>query len=160
MDGNKALTEAGAAGGRDGFYLLLQRLRSQAKFALLDEEGLESFVMAGGDGMVLFTQEPEQQSEVWNIVAILHEVLKRNGDALRAAVITPELARKEQARFGITHWPSLVFVREGRYVGAVDDLRNLDEFALEIAAMLEKTASIAPSAGIPEQVAAVAASRP
>ncbi|MBI5890182.1 MAG: hydrogenase [Nitrosomonadales bacterium] len=138
-----------AAEMKAGFYKLLERLRAQSKIVLLDEEGLEAFVMAGGDGMVLFTQEPDQQPETWDVAVILPEVLKLTGDRLRAAVISPELARREQARFGITRWPSLVFVRDGGYVGAIDGMRNWEEYTREIAAMLDKPVSRAPSVGIP-----------
>lgn len=140
------------------FNKLLERLRAQSKITLLDEEGLESFVMAGGDGMVLFTQEPDQQPETWDVAVILPEVLKLTGDRLRAAIITPELARKEKARFGITRWPSLVFVRDGDYVGVIDGMRNWEEYTREIAAMLEKPVGRAPSVGIPVTAAGGATS--
>jgi hydrogenase-1 operon protein HyaE len=105
--------------------------------------------MAGGDGMVLFTQEPDQQPETWDVAVILPEVLKLTGDRLRAAIITPDLARKEKARYGITRWPSLVFVRDGGYVGVIDGMRNWEEYTREIAEMLEKPIGRAPSVGIP-----------
>jgi hydrogenase-1 operon protein HyaE len=138
-----------AAEMKASFNKLLERLRTQSKIVLLDEEGLEAFVMADGDGMVLFTQEPDQQPETWDVAVILPEVLKLTGDRLRAAVIAPELARKEKARFGIMRWPSLVFVRDGGYVGVIEGMRNWDEYAREIAEMLERPAGRAPSVGIP-----------
>ena len=138
-----------AAEMRESFNLLLERLRAQSKIVLLDAEGLEAFEMEGGDGMVLFTQEPDQQPETWDVAVILPEVLKLTGDRLRAAIITPELARKEKARFGITRWPSLVFVRDGGYVGAIEGMRNWDEYTREIAEMLDKPVGRAPSVGIP-----------
>ncbi len=134
---------------RAGFAKLLERLRAQSKIILLDDEGLEAFVMEGGDGMVLFTQEPDQQPETWDVAVILPEVLKLFGNRLRAAIISPELARKEKVRFGITRWPSLVFVRDGGYVGVIDGMRNWDEYTREIAGMLEKSVSRPPSVGIP-----------
>ncbi|MBU0621342.1 MAG: hydrogenase [Gammaproteobacteria bacterium] len=142
-----------AAEMKAGFNKLLERLRAQSKITLLDEEGLESFVMAGGDGMVLFTQEPDQQPETWDVAVILPEVLKLTGDRLRAAIISPELARKEKARFGITRWPSLVFVRDGDYVGVIDGMRNWEEYTREIAAMMNKPTGRAPSVGIPVMAA-------
>lgn len=138
-----------AAEMKESFNKLLQRLQAQSKIALLDEEGLEAFVMTGGDGMVLFTQEPDQQPETWDVAVILPEVLKLTGNRLRAAIISPDLARKEKARFGITRWPSLVFVRDGGYVGVIEGMRNWDEYAREISEMLEKPVGRAPSIGIP-----------
>ncbi|MGC2166945.1 MAG: hydrogenase [Gallionella sp.] len=141
-----------------GFNKLLARLRTQSKIVLLDEEGLEAFVMAGGNGMVLFTQEPDQQPETWDVAVILPEVLKLTGDRLRAAIISPELARREKLRFGITRWPALVFVRDGGYVGVIEGMRNWDEYTQEIAAMLNKPTSRAPSVGIPVKAVGAAPS--
>lgn len=138
-----------AAEMKESFNRLLERLRAQSKITLLDEEGLEAFVMDGGDGMVLFTQEPDQQPETWDVAVILPEVLKLTGDRLRAAIISPDLARKEKARYGITRWPSLVFVRDGSYVGVIDGMRNWDEYTREISEMLQKPVGRAPSVGIP-----------
>jgi hydrogenase-1 operon protein HyaE len=143
-----------AAEMKASFNKLLGRLHAQSKIVLLDEEGLESFVMAGGDGMVLFTQEPDQQPETWDVAVILPEVLKLTGDRSRAAIISPELARKEKARFGITRWPALVFVRDGGYVGAIEGMRNWDEYTREIAEMLDRPIGRAPSVGIPVMPAA------
>jgi hydrogenase-1 operon protein HyaE len=40
-------------------------------------------------------------------------------------------------------------VRDGGYVGVIDGMRNWEEYAREIAAMLEKPIGRAPSIGIP-----------
>lgn len=136
-----------------GFAKLLARLNAQSRIVLLGSAGLELFITAVGDGMVLFTQEPDQQPETWDVAVILPEVLKLTGDRLRAAIISPELARKEKVRFGITRWPALVFVRDGGYVGAIEGMRNWDEYTREIAEMLNKPVGRAPSVGIPVMVA-------
>jgi hydrogenase-1 operon protein HyaE len=133
----------------ESFSQLLERLQKQSQIDLLGEAAFEAFISEAGDGMVLFTQEPEQQPETWDVAVILPEVLKLTGNRLRAAIISPELARKEKNRYGVTRWPSLVFVRDGGYVGVIDGMRNWDEYIREIAAMLEKPTGRAPSIGIP-----------
>lgn len=138
-----------AAEIKASFDRLLERLRVQSNITLLDETGLEDFVATAGDGMVLFTQEPDQQPETWDVAVILPEVLKFTGARLRAGIISPDLARKEKARYGIARWPSLVFVRDGGYVGVIDGMRNWDEYTREIAEMLDKPIGRAPSIGIP-----------
>lgn len=134
---------------KESFSRLLERLLTQSKITLLDETGLEAFVAAEGDGMVLFTQEPDQQPETWDVAVILPEVLKLTGKRLRAGIIAPDLARREKARYGITRWPSLVFVRDGGYVGVIDGMRDWDEYMREITAMLEQPVRRAPTVGIP-----------
>jgi hydrogenase-1 operon protein HyaE len=133
----------------ESFSQLLERLQKQSQIDLLGETAFEEFIAEAGDGMVLFTQEPDQQPETWDVAVILPEVLKLTGNRLRAAIISPELARKEKDRYGVTRWPSLVFVRDGGYVGVIAGMRNWDEYAREIAEMLEKPVGRAPSIGIP-----------
>lgn len=147
-----------AAELQQGFDRLLERLRTQSDITLLDEAGFEAFVAAAGDGMVLFTQEPDQQPETWDVAVVLPEILKLTGARLRAAVIPPDLARRQKARYGITRWPALLFVRDGAYVGVIDGMRNWEEYLREISAMLNKPVGRAPSVGIPVMSAGVSGS--
>lgn len=140
---------ARAAEINESFRKLLERLCTQSSIEVLDETGFNSFVTGAGDGMVLFTQEPDQQPETWDVAVILPEVLKQTGTRLRAGVIAPDLARKMKAQYGITRWPSLVFVRDGGYVGVIDGMRNWDEYLREIASMLNAPVGRVPSVGIP-----------
>lgn len=133
---------------RASFERLLQRLQAQSQIALLDEAELETFIAAAGDGMVLLTQEPEQQPETWDVAVILPEVLKQFRGRLRAAIVSPELARQQKVRFGITRWPALLFVRDGAYVGAIEGMCDWEIYQREVAAMLEKPAGRSPSIGI------------
>jgi hydrogenase-1 operon protein HyaE len=67
---------------------------------------------------------------------------------LRAAVLLPEAARKLAPRFGFTRWPALVLLKDGRYVGAIDGLRNWDEYMIEMKRLLAAAPVRAPSIGI------------
>jgi hydrogenase-1 operon protein HyaE len=132
----------------NNFNLLLERIQANSHVELLDETGFQRFVEAQGDGMVLFTQEPDQQPETWDVAVILPEVLKMY-PRLRASILPPELARQFKSRYGIARWPSLIFVRDGGYVGAIEGMRDWDEYQHEIAEMLKKPIGRAPSIGIP-----------
>jgi hydrogenase-1 operon protein HyaE len=131
-----------------GFGKLLQRLQAQSSITLLDEPGFEAFVAASGDGVMLFAEEPDRQPETWDVAVILPEVLK-SFPALRAAILPPELARTLQTRYGVTRWPALVFVRDGGYVGAIEGMRNWDEYLKEIVTMLQRPVGRIPGIGIP-----------
>jgi hydrogenase-1 operon protein HyaE len=52
------------------------------------------------------------------------------------------------ARYGFRRWPALVVLRDGRYVGAIDGLRNWDEYLAEVAALLAAEPARPPSIGI------------
>ena len=63
-------------------------------------------------------------------------------------------ARKFAVRYGFRRWPAIVLLRDGRYVGAVDGLREWGEYVAEVARLLDAPSARAPSIGI-----AVTASR-
>jgi hydrogenase-1 operon protein HyaE len=59
-------------------------------------------------------------------------------------VLLPEAARLAQARFGFHHWPALVVLKDGRYVGAIDGLREWDVYRDQL-----ESAARAPSRRAP-----------
>jgi hydrogenase-1 operon protein HyaE len=63
-------------------------------------------------------------------------------------VLLPEAARHFAARYGFRRWPALVLLRDGRYVGAIDGLREWGEYMAEMARLLDAPATRAPSIGI------------
>jgi hydrogenase-1 operon protein HyaE len=65
----------------------------------------------------------------------------------------PEAARQLQARYGFRRWPAFVVLSDGRHVGAVDGLRNWDEYVKELAELLETAPKRPPAIGIPVKTA-------
>ena len=43
-------------------------------------------------------------------------------------VLLPEAAREFHVRYGFRRWPAVVLLKDGAYVGAIDGLRNWDEY--------------------------------
>ena len=60
-------------------------------------------------------------------------------------------ARKLAVRYGFRRWPAFVMLADGRYVGAVDGLRNWDEYVEEVARLLDAPASRPPTIGVAVQ---------
>ena len=138
----------------NNFAGLLDRLASRHGIADLDEAGFESFLETPGNAMVLFTEEPDRVAESWDLAVIYPELLAATGTGLRAGLLRPEPARALQARFGLNRMPALLFLRNGDYVGAIEGLRDWQDFVAECVDMLQKPAGQPPTIG----VAVVAAS--
>ena len=63
-------------------------------------------------------------------------------------MLLPEAARAVAPRYGFRRWPAFVMLADGRYVGAIDGLRNWDEYLAEVAALLERAPARPPTIGI------------
>ena len=55
-------------------------------------------------------------------------------------VLLPPASRAHQPRFGFRIWPAIVMLADGKYVGAIEGLRNWDEYVAELAELLEAAA--------------------
>ena len=51
-------------------------------------------------------------------------------------------------RYGFRRWPALVVLADGKYVGAIDGLRNWDEYLDEMARLLDAAPTRPPTVGI------------
>jgi hydrogenase-1 operon protein HyaE len=124
---------------------LLAQMISRHGFVRIEADELDAFA-APGHTLLVFTEDPLRYKETLDIAVIAPELAKAFG--LRAAVLLPETARKVAPRFGFTRWPALVLLKDGRYVGAIDGLRNWDEYIAEMQRLLTADPVRAPSIGI------------
>ena len=86
--------------------------------------------------------------ETLDVAVIAPEIVKAFGGALRAAVLMPEAARAIAVRYGFRRWPALVVLRDGGYVGAIDGLRNWDEYVDEMTRLAQAPVTRPPTIGI------------
>ena len=126
----------------------VDRLVAQHGFVRIDADGIDGFAAADGDSILLLTHDPVRVPETLDVAVVLPEVLKGYAGRFRCAVLDPLQSQAAKARFGVSRWPALVFQRAGRYVGAIEGMRDWSEFVEEVGAMLGRPAGRAPSIGI------------
>jgi hydrogenase-1 operon protein HyaE len=136
-------------------YPLIAQLFAKHGFARLDAEGLAAFADAPGHALVLFTEDPVRYKETLDLAVIVPELARAFPGRFRVGVLLPDAARVVHVRYGFRRWPAFVVLKDGAYVGAIDGLRNWDEYLTELAALLVAPPSRPPSVGI-----AVAGSTP
>jgi hydrogenase-1 operon protein HyaE len=127
---------------------LVAQLETRHGFAAPTADALDAFLAAPGHAMLVFTEDPVRFKETLDLAVIAPEIVRAFPGALRGAVLFPETARAVHARYGFRRWPALVVLRDGRYVGAIDGLRNWDEYLAEVAALLGAEPARPPSIGI------------
>lgn len=90
----------------------------------LDLAGFEPYLDRPGTSLVLFAEDPLRVPETWDLAVILVDVVKRIQQSLNVALLPPDTAVPLAGRYGISRWPTLVVLRDGGYVGAIEGMQD------------------------------------
>jgi hydrogenase-1 operon protein HyaE len=131
-----------------GLHPLLEQLVSRHGFVAVDAGSIDDFIHTAGHTMLVFTEDPVRYKETLDLAVIAPEVARAFPGRFRVGVLYPDAARKVAPRFGFARWPALVMLRDGDYVGAIDGLRNWDEYLDETERLLTAEPIRPPSVGV------------
>jgi hydrogenase-1 operon protein HyaE len=135
---------------------LVARMMSLLDAPSLEADNFAAWTGAPGHALLVFTEDPVRYRETPDLAVIVPEIARAFAGRFRTGVLLPAAARVQSVQYGFKRWPALVLLRDGQYVGAIDGLRNWDEYLREIAQLLAAEPTRPPSIGI--AVAAAGAS--
>lgn len=127
---------------------LLDQLVSRHGFTPLDADSIDAFAASAGHALLVFTEDPVRYKETLDLAVIAPEIARAFDGRFRVGVLLPAAARKVAPRYGFARWPALVMLKDGAYVGAIDGLRNWDEYLDETMQLLAREPTRPPSVGI------------
>ena len=127
---------------------LLDQLSSRHGFVRLDLGSLDAVADAPGLALLVFTEDPVRYKETLDLAVIAPELVRAFPGIFRAGVLLPEASRAIAVRYGFRRWPALVVLDGGGYVGAIDGLRNWDEYLNDVALLATAAVTRPPSVGI------------
>ncbi len=127
---------------------LLQRLVQQTSGVVLDAAGLDSWAQQSGAAMLVFAEDPQRIKETLDLAVIVPELHAAQARGFRVALLPPPAARAVAPRYGVVRWPAFVMLRDGRYVGAVEGLRDWDVYLAELQRLLAAAPARPPGVGI------------
>ena len=128
--------------------LHLRRLVDYHGFSCVTQETVDAFVN-NGTVVLLFAGDPARYPEANDVAVILPELAATFSGRFRTAVVAAGAEKSLQARYEVTVWPTLVFLRQGIKLGAISRMRDWGEYLREIALLLEhEPASIFPAAEV------------
>jgi len=142
------VTAEPAAAGTTTPHPLVERLFTTHGYTNVDATGLDAFAAAPGPAVLFFSEDPVLYRETLDLCVILPEIASAFAGRLRIGVLLPAAARAVAPRYGFRRWPALVVLRDGDYVGAIDGLRDWDDYLAETARLLEAPVARPPSIGI------------
>jgi hydrogenase-1 operon protein HyaE len=129
-------------------YPLIAQLFSRHGFADLRAGNFAAFVAQPGHTLLLFTEDPIRYKETLDLAIIVPELVRAFPGRFRVGVLLPDAAREFHAKYGFRRWPAFVVLQDGAYVGAIDGLRNWDEYLDEVGQLLAAAPTRPPSIGI------------
>jgi len=112
------------------------------------EERFDRFIAQPGHTMLFFSEDPVKFRETLDLAVILPELHRAFEGSFRAGVLLPEASKKFHSRYGFRRWPAFVMLRDGQYLGAVDGVRNWDEYVGALQRLLAAEPSRPPAIGI------------
>ena len=137
---------------------LLNRLLAETGAAVLDAQSLDAWANQSGTAMLVFAEDPERFKETLDLAVIVPELHARFGRRFRVAFLPPAASRALLPRYGFARWPAFVMLRDGRYLGAVDGIRDWDVYVDELERLLAAEPTRPPGVGIPVLAAGQSAS--
>ncbi len=136
------------AGSDARVFPLIAQLFVKHGFAEVRAENFTTFTEHAGHTLLLFTEDPIRFKETLDLAVIVPEIVRGFPGRFAVGVLLPEAARAFQPRYGFRRWPAFVMLKDGQYVGAVDGLRNWNEYVEEVARLLAAAPTRPPTVGI------------
>lgn len=127
---------------------LISRLVDEFGYPLLAADNLDDFCDAPGEAVLFCGGNPIQHPECLDVAVVLPEILRAFPGRLRAGIAGSDLDATMQARYGFNRWPTLVFLRDGAYVGAIAGIQDWSVYLARIRELQATPVSRPPSIGI------------
>lgn len=129
---------------------LVARLATGSGAHWVDASGLDAFLARGGEQVLFFHGDPVRFPEVLDVAVVLPELCRHAQRQFGHGYDIGVVARHDEdaiaRRFGVTHWPALVFLRDGRWVDTLSGMQDWDVYQQRLQAVAAKPASRPPIA--------------
>ncbi len=123
---------------------LVRRLGAAPGCHWVDASGLDAFLARGGEQVLFFQGDPVRFPEVLDIAVVLPELRRHFGGRFEIGLVARADEMALAQRFAVVHWPSMVFLREGRWVETVHGMLDWDIYLQRLQQVFAKPASRPP----------------
>ncbi len=130
-------------------YPLIEQLFGKHGFTRVTQSSLPAWLAQPGRALLVFLEDPIRYRETLDLAVIVPELAQAFSGRFTVGVLLPEDARPVATRYGFRRWPAFVVLADGEYVGAIDGLRNWDEYINEMRRLLDAGPARPPTVGIP-----------
>lgn len=131
------------------FSPLVQNMIEQYGYPVLTQASLGDFLDSSEEVVLFFTENAVKFPETNDVAMILPELVRAFDGRFAAAVIALADQRKLQMHYGFREWPTLVFLRDAEYLGAISRVQDWNVYLAEISRILASTPSSPPDFMLP-----------
>ncbi|WP_193368693.1 hydrogenase-1 expression HyaE [Pelagibius marinus] len=132
------------------FSPLLQSIIERHGYKVADEDNLDAAAGALEHAALFFAGDAERMAESNDVAVILPELDKAFAGAFTPLVVAREAERALQRRYRFNAYPTLVFLRRGQYLGAIQGVQDWIDYLQQIRALLTSEPSDPPPFKFPE----------
>ena len=132
-------------------HALIGRLIQELNYPEVTLDNHDSFIELPGLNVLFFPGNPETVKDATDVAVVLPELVDAFAPQLNPGVVvdTYGAGQKLKQKYGFTHFPSLVFLRGGEYVGAISRIQDWDDYLSRIIVILDSPGQRAPGFSIP-----------
>lgn len=132
------MTQAAARARPDpAGHPLLVRLSAEFGFPAPALDAFDAFAAQAGSTLFFFADDPDRIKETLDLAVIVPELASEFRGQFRVGVLLPAVANAVAPRYGIRRWPALLMLRDGRYVGSIEGIRDWADYRFQVARLLE-----------------------
>ena len=130
---------------------LIQRLLDECGYAEVNLANHDAFVAQPGMNVLFFPGDPQTVRDATDVAVVLPELDAAFPGQLRPGVVTDTFGdgKALKRQYGFREYPSLVFVRDGDYVGAISRVQDWADYLATIGDLLVAAPTRAPGFSIP-----------
>ena len=111
-------------------HVLIDRLIDELGYTEVNAANHDEFVGQAGMNVLFFPGDPAIVKDATDVAVVLPELVKAFGGRLRAGVVTDTFGdgKTLKRHYGFSHFPALVFLRDGGYVGTICRIQDWSEY--------------------------------
>ncbi|MBL8324083.1 MAG: hydrogenase [Rubrivivax sp.] len=107
---------------------LVSRLLALTHGIEVRPETVEAFEAAAGDAVVFFGGDPVRFPEALDVAVVLPELIAAAGRPMRVGAVPRDCEDAVARRYAVQRWPSLVFLRDGGYLGTLAGMQDWEVY--------------------------------
>ena len=113
---------------------LVDRLATTTGGREVTPEHIEAFEAEAGDAVLFFGGDPVRFPEALDVAVVLPELHALFG-RFRVGIVPRDAEDALARRYAVQRWPSLVFLRDGGFLGTVSGMKDWDDYLREVQAI-------------------------
>ena len=110
---------------------LIQSLQTRPDVSVVDALQAQAFAnseQGPADKILFFTGDPVRKPEANDVAVVLPQLLDAFGGKFQAAVVERDAEEELKAKYGVMFLPSLVFLRDGDFVGVIPKIQDWTDY--------------------------------